>query len=88
MCADPNVTVLPLQNNFRPNIKHPVNAIQYCTTHIVLFFFFKFYENIYLTYMSFRYLYIYTKILIIVYPCGIVLDAFAERGISESWTNQ
>ena len=87
MCADPNVTVLPLQNNFRPNIKHPVNAIQYCTTHIVLFFFFNF-MKIYLTYMSFRYLYIYTKILIIVYPCGIVLDAFAERGISESWTNQ
>ena len=26
--------------------------------------------------------------MIIVYPCGIVLDAFAEKGISESWTNQ
>ena len=27
-------------------------------------------------------------ILIIVYPCGIVLNAFAERGISEDWTSQ
>ena len=31
---------------------------------------------------------IYMYILIIVYPCSIALDAFAERGISESWTNQ
>ena len=59
------------------------------TVRRTLFFFFFFnFMKIYLTYMSFRYLYIYTKILIIVYPCGIVLDAFAERGISESWTNQ
>ena len=29
------------------------------------------------------YIYIYIYILIIVYPCGIVLDAFAERGIYE-----
>ena len=28
-------------------------------------------------------MYIYISILIIVYPCGIVLDAFAERVISE-----
>ena len=27
--------------------------------------------------------YIYIHKLIIVYPCGIVLDAFVERGISE-----
>ena len=60
------------------------------TVRRTLFFFFEIFMKIYLTYMSFRYLYIYTKILIIVrvYPCGIVLDAFAERGISESWTNQ
>ena len=31
---------------------------------------------------------IYIYILVIVYLCGLVLDAFAERGISESWTNQ
>ena len=30
----------------------------------------------------------YIYILIIVYLCGKVLDAFAERGISEGWTNQ
>ena len=29
------------------------------------------------------YIYIYIHKLIIVYPCGIVLDAFVERGISE-----
>ena len=29
------------------------------------------------------YIYIYIYILIIVYPCGIMLDAFAECGISE-----
>ena len=34
------------------------------------------------------YIYIYIYILNIVYFCGILLDAFAERGISESWTNQ
>ena len=34
------------------------------------------------------YIYINKSIWIIVYPCGIVLDAFAEHGISESWTNQ
>ena len=34
------------------------------------------------------YIIIYIYILIIVHPCGIVLDAFAERGISESWKNQ
>ena len=34
------------------------------------------------------YIYIYIYILNIVYSCGILLDAFAERGISESWTNQ
>ena len=32
--------------------------------------------------------YIYIYILIIVYLCGIVLDAFAERGIYEGCTNQ
>ena len=26
--------------------------------------------------------------MVIVYPFGIVLDKFAERGISEGWTNQ
>ena len=31
---------------------------------------------------------IYIYILIIVYPCGIVLDLFAELGKSESWTSQ
>ena len=31
---------------------------------------------------------IYMYILIKVYPCSIALDAFAEHGISESWTNQ
>ena len=31
---------------------------------------------------------IYIYILNIVYSCGIVLDTFAERGVSESWTNQ
>ena len=35
-----------------------------------------------LTYI-YVYTYIYIHILIIVYPCGIVLDVFAERGISE-----
>ena len=30
------------------------------------------------------YIYIYIYILNIVYSCGIVLDAFAERGVSES----
>ena len=34
------------------------------------------------------YVYVYIYILIIVYPCGIVLDAFAELGKSESWTSQ
>ena len=34
------------------------------------------------------YIYIYIYILIIVYLCGLVLDAFAERGIYEGWTNQ
>ena len=34
------------------------------------------------------YIYIDIFILIIVYPCGRMLNAFAERGISESWTNQ
>ena len=34
------------------------------------------------------YIYINKSIWIIVYPCCIVLDAFAEHGISESWTNQ
>ena len=27
-------------------------------------------------------------ILIIVYPCFIVFDAFAERGMCETWTNR
>ena len=36
----------------------------------------------------YMYIYIYIYILNIVYSCGILLDAFAERGISESWTNQ
>ena len=31
---------------------------------------------------------IYIYILIIVYLCRIALDAFAERGIYEGWTNQ
>ena len=34
------------------------------------------------------YMYMYIYILIIVYPCSIVLDAFAELGKSESWTSQ
>ena len=36
-----------------------------------------------LYYIYYICLYIYMYILIIVYPCGIVLNAFAERGISE-----
>ena len=28
------------------------------------------------------------NVLVIVYPCGIVFDAFAERGISENCSNQ
>ena len=31
---------------------------------------------------------IYIYILVIVYLCGIGLDAFAECGVSEGWTNQ
>ena len=52
------------------------------------------YIYIYTLYIYIHYIYIYINqsinqsIWIIVYPCGIVLDAFAERGISESWTNQ
>ena len=47
--------------------------------------------------VTYIYIYIYTYIyihtyyiyiLIIIYPCSIVLDAFAERGLSEGWTNQ
>ena len=34
-------------------------------------------------------IYIYILIiLIIVYPCGIAFDAFAERGMCETWTNR
>ena len=35
------------------------------------------------------YIYIYILIiLIIVYPCGIVFDAFAERRMCKTWTNR
>ena len=34
-------------------------------------------------YKLYLFIYIYMYILIVVYPCGIVLNAFAERGISE-----
>ena len=33
---------------------------------------------------TYIYIYIYIYIFLVVYPCSIVLDAFAERGISES----
>ena len=45
--------------------------------------------NIYMYKFTAMYIYkltkhTYIKNVVIVYPCGIVLDAFAERGISES----
>ena len=46
------------------------------------------YIYIYICTYMYMYIYIYIYILIIVYPCGIVLDAFAELGKSESWTSQ
>lgn len=41
-------------------------------------------EDVEATYIYISCIYIYLD----VYPCGIVLDVFAEHGISESWTNQ
>ena len=42
------------------------------------------YRYTYIYIYLYIYIYIYKYIFLVVYPCSIVLDAFAERGISES----